>query len=145
MRHMVTGCCNSFLPTSGRFFPLENAAVHEAMCARHNTLCSKCNGLFKKTDIEAHLQSAHAEVCLAVTFFYFKVECKCGMKVDKYFMNQHKENECLDRNVSCDLCGLQVCLMMHFSQFCSYPQEIYLNTKEGVSPRQACVGTARSG
>lgn len=58
----------SFIPdhangSSARFFPLESADMHEAMCARHNTLCAKCNGIFKKTEIESHLQTAHMAVC----------------------------------------------------------------------------------
>lgn len=119
------------------------------MCARHNVLCEKCNGVFKKGELEAHLASAHTTVgspCFSPSHTH-QVDCKCGMKVDKYFMNQHKDTECLDRNVLCDLCGLQV-RSLNFGSFLimfSSSPGICKNTKTSVNLRPVPVATANGG
>lgn len=55
------------------------------------------SGVFKKSELQHHLDSAHAIVT-----------CACGYESDKMKLGDHQDTSCPLRLVLCELCGLQV-------------------------------------
>ncbi|XP_060754179.1 XIAP-associated factor 1 [Neoarius graeffei] len=73
-----------------------NLPMHEAHCQRFLCICPDCDEQVPKDHLEEHQQEQHAPV-----------KCKkCNMKMEKRNLPDHEENECPERDQSCEYCEL---------------------------------------
>ncbi|KAL6076408.1 Ubiquitin fusion degradation protein 1 [Balamuthia mandrillaris] len=77
--------------------PLDRRSLHEAVCYRQNWTCDKCSARLPRSNIQSHLNESHA-----------LVNCKCGDKMERYLLEEHKRSECLLRTVKCSFCGVSI-------------------------------------
>uniref|UniRef100_W5JXN4 XIAP associated factor 1 n=1 Tax=Astyanax mexicanus TaxID=7994 RepID=W5JXN4_ASTMX len=75
-----------------------NLPVHEAHCQRFLCLCSDCDELVPKDQLEEHRVEQHTVV-----------RCKmCDKKMQRYKLPNHETNECRERPQVCEFCELDL-------------------------------------
>lgn len=71
--------------------------IHFIQCARNNTLCKKCNTVYKNSEDEKKKHESD---------FHGEIECpKCHKKVEKFKLEDHEFDECEERIVRCSVCS----------------------------------------
>ncbi|WAR01253.1 TRAD1-like protein [Mya arenaria] len=74
-----------------------NFVMHEMHCRRHIGLCEHCKEPFPRNEMEAHFQESHA-----------KIKCpKCSTEVEIMHLEDHEENDCPKKPMTCIYCELE--------------------------------------
>lgn len=77
--------------------PEANFTTHEIHCRRNIALCEVCQEPFPHAELVQHKEMDHAEE-----------QCKCGLKIEKRFLETHQRSECSHRLVPCQFCDLEL-------------------------------------
>ncbi|XP_018935804.1 TRAF-type zinc finger domain-containing protein 1 [Cyprinus carpio] len=101
--------------------PEANFTTHEIHCRRNIALCEVCQEPFPHAELVQHKEMDHAEE-----------QCKCGLKIEKRFMEVHQRSECSHRLVPCQFCDLEV------ASFQTKEHEDYCGTRTEPCPVCKC-------
>ncbi|XP_050965908.1 TRAF-type zinc finger domain-containing protein 1 isoform X2 [Labeo rohita] len=101
--------------------PEANFTTHEIHCRRNIALCEVCQEPFPHAELVLHKEMDHAEE-----------QCKCGLKIEKRFMEVHQRSECSHRLVPCQFCDLEV------ASFQAKEHEDYCGTRTEPCPVCKC-------
>ncbi|XP_051550976.1 TRAF-type zinc finger domain-containing protein 1 [Myxocyprinus asiaticus] len=98
-----------FCSNCKRDIPEANFTTHEIHCRRNIALCDVCQEPFPHAELVQHKELDHAEE-----------QCKCGLKIEKRFMETHQRSECSHRLVPCQFCDLELafCQAKEHEDYC---------------------------
>lgn len=80
-----------------RDIPAINFVMHVTHCQRNLMLCKECGEPIPISQQEEHFEEYHAQE-----------QCECGELVEKMNLDEHKEKDCLNREVECEYCELSL-------------------------------------
>lgn len=101
--------------------PEANFTTHEIHCRRNIALCEVCQEPFPHAELVQHKEMDHAEE-----------QCKCGIKIEKRFLETHQRSECNHRLVPCQFCDLEL------AAFQAKEHEEYCGTRTEPCPVCKC-------
>ncbi|XP_069475601.1 TRAF-type zinc finger domain-containing protein 1 [Ambystoma mexicanum] len=93
----VTGAETRLCENCKKDIPVGNFTIHEIHCKRNIDVCTFCREPFPKSEMEAHIDTEHAQVL-----------CKCNMKMEKRHLETHKVSSCPLRPAQCQYCELEL-------------------------------------
>ncbi|XP_028320819.1 XIAP-associated factor 1-like isoform X2 [Gouania willdenowi] len=76
----------------------ENFALHEMHCSRFLSLCPDCGETVPSEQVEQHREEQHTQVRCS----------QCSQKMERCHLEDHEENECVERLQSCSFCELEL-------------------------------------
>ncbi|KAJ7309829.1 hypothetical protein JRQ81_007900 [Phrynocephalus forsythii] len=91
------GCETQLCSNCKKEIPAANFTTHELHCSRNIGICPVCKESFPKSEMSNHQEQEHTQVF-----------CKCGMRMDKGRLEEHRASECRLRTVACQHCDIQL-------------------------------------
>jgi hypothetical protein len=82
--------------------PLNSWMIHNLTCKKHNWYCNICRKIICKfNEDDKIVENKH------ISIEHKKIECECGLKIDKYFLEEHKK-ECNYKTLICNYCNIDI-------------------------------------
>jgi hypothetical protein len=89
--------------------------MHSMGCQRNNIWCPECQHTIPKKEQEFHVHCPICKVALNkldlekhTEFYHGNVICECGIELPREVLDLHKQNDCMQRIVSCKFCDTKL-------------------------------------